>query len=122
MFKTINRKQNRRRVRYRVRKRLHGTADVPRVAIYRSLKHIYAQAIDDDSGKTLASASTCEAAVKSGAGYGGNVEAAKKVGEALGSKLKEVGVKRAIFDRGGFLYHGRIKALADAIRGAGVKF
>ena len=115
---TIDRKKIRRRVRYRIRRKVQGTAERPRLAVFRSAKHIYVQAIDDATGKTLAQASTLEAALK---GNGGNVEAAKKVGTLVAERLKEAGVSNAVFDRGGMVYHGRVAALADSAREAGLK-
>jgi len=121
MLSQIDRKKIRRRVRYRIRKKIAGTAERPRIAVYRSLKHIYAQAIDDDNGRTLAHASTQgPGAVAETAGRG--VEAAKQVGASLADKLKATGVKQVVLDRGGFVYHGRVKALAEALREAGLKF
>jgi len=113
----INRASVRRRIRHRIRRKVTGTERTPRVAVFRSSKHIYAQAIDDLAGKTLASASS-----RASGAYGGNVAAAKTVGEGLAAKLKDAGVERIVFDRGGNLYHGRVKALADAMREAGLKF
>jgi large subunit ribosomal protein L18 len=104
----------------RVRKRVTGTADRPRLAVFRSNKHISAQVIDDVSGRTLASASSVEKDMKSTAG--GNRDAAKKVGQLLGERAKAAGVSKVVFDRGGFLYHGRVAALADAAREAGLEF
>jgi large subunit ribosomal protein L18 len=117
MFNPIDRSKTRRRVRYRIRKKVTGTASMPRVAVFRSTKHIYAQAIDDATGNTLASASSRT----NKDAYGGNVEAAKKVGAGLAEKLKGAGVASVVFDRGGYLYHGRVKALADAMREVGLK-
>ena len=122
MQSQVNRKAMRRRIRHRIRKNVEGTANRPRVAVRRSLKHIYAQAIDDERGQTLAAASSRDPLVKAGVVTGGNIEAAKKVGEAIAGKLKDAGIERIVFDRGGFLYHGRVKALADAIREGGLKF
>lgn len=120
MLKRLDRKAVRQKVRYRIRKGVQGTAERPRLAVYRSLKNIYVQAIDDASGKTLAQASSRDKALR---GEGGaNLESAKKVGSAIAERLKEAGVENVVFDRGGFLYHGRIKALADAAREAGLKF
>jgi large subunit ribosomal protein L18 len=104
----------------RVRKRVTGTADRPRLAVFRSNKHISAQVIDDVSGRTLASASSVEKDMKSTAG--GNRDAAKKVGQLLGERAKAAGVSKVVFDRGGFLYHGRVASLADAAREAGLEF
>jgi large subunit ribosomal protein L18 len=108
----------RRGVHSRIRKKVRGTAERPRLAVFRSLNHIYAQVIDDDHGKTLATASTIE---KSFAGStGGNIEAAKRVGTALAERAKAAGVENVVFDRGGYVYHGRVKALLDATREAGL--
>lgn len=106
----------------RIRKKLRGRAECPRVAVFKSTRHIYAQLIDDDSGATLASASTMDKELKGSDGHGGNQEAAKKVGELLGKRALEKGVRRVVFDRGGYPYHGRVKVLADAARGAGLEF
>ena len=114
----IDRKKIRRRVRYRIRRKVKGTADRPRLAVFRSAKHIYVQAIDDATGKTVAQASTLEGDAK---GNGGNVEAAKKVGTLVAERLKEAGVSSAVFDRGGMVYHGRVAAIADSAREAGLK-
>jgi large subunit ribosomal protein L18 len=122
MQKTIDRDAIRRRIRYRIRKKVTGTADRPRLAIFRSDKHIYAQAIDDGSGQTIAHASTLDADLKGSVKRGGNVDAAKAVGGVIAAKLKGKGIENVVFDRGGYLYHGRIKALADAAREAGLKF
>ena len=104
----------------RVRKRVTGTADRPRLAVFRSNKHISAQVIDDVSGRTLASASSVEKDLKSAAG--GNRDAASKVGQLLGERAKAAGVSKVVFDRGGFLYHGRVAAVAEAARAAGLEF
>jgi large subunit ribosomal protein L18 len=103
---------------HRVRGKIHGTAERPRLSVFRSSKHIYAQLIDDESGATLAAAST---AGKSGK-YGGNVNAAKEVGSKLAEAAKAKGIKLAAFDRGHYRYHGRVKALADAAREGGLQF
>jgi large subunit ribosomal protein L18 len=108
----------RRAVHTRIRKKVRGTAARPRLAIFRSVNHIYAQVIDDDNGVTLASASTTEKDLRGATG--GNVEAARRVGQAIAERLKEKGVTSVVFDRGGFRYHGRVKALADAAREAGL--
>ncbi|QDP38901.1 50S ribosomal protein L18 [Radiobacillus deserti] len=104
----------------RVRKNLFGTAERPRLNVYRSNKHIYAQLIDDESGVTLASASTVDNGLSVEATS--NVEAAQKVGELIATRAQEKGLKNVVFDRGGYLYHGRVKALADAAREAGLEF
>jgi len=103
----------------RVRKRVHGTEDRPRLAIYRSNKYIYAQVIDDVRGRTLAAASSQESALRSD---NLNLAAATKVGEAIASRAKEAGVSAVVFDRGGYKFHGKVKALADAAREAGLEF
>ena len=122
MQKLIDRDATRRRIRYRIRKRLSGSEARPRLAVFRSDKHIYAQVIDDGSGKTVAQASTLDKDLRGTAKRGGNVEAAKAVGTAIAGRLKERGIETVVFDRGGYLYHGRIKALAEAAREAGLKF
>ncbi|MDC3414626.1 50S ribosomal protein L18 [Aquibacillus sp. 3ASR75-11] len=104
----------------RVRKNLFGTAERPRLNVYRSNKHIYAQLIDDINGKTVANASTVDNEVNLEATS--NVEAAQKVGELIANRAKEKGYTNIVFDRGGYLYHGRVKALADAARSAGLEF
>ncbi len=120
MRKPVNRDEVRRRIHTRIRKRLSGTSERPRLAVFRSLNHIYAQVIDDRSGKTLAAASSVQKS--SGVGNGGNVAGAKAIGKLIAEKAVAQGVKEVVFDRGGFLYHGRIKALADAAREAGLVF
>ncbi|MFO0809411.1 MAG: 50S ribosomal protein L18 [Gemmataceae bacterium] len=107
----------RQRKRFRVRKKVQGTAARPRLSVFRSSKHIYAQMIDDESGKTLAAASS----LAKGASYGGNVAAAKAVGAKLAEAAKAAGVTAAAFDRGHYRYHGRIKALAEAVREGGIQ-
>jgi large subunit ribosomal protein L18 len=104
----------------RVRKHVTGTTERPRLAVFRSNKHISAQVIDDVSGRTLASATSVEKDLK--ATTGGNRDAAKKVGQLVGERAKAAGVSKVVFDRGGFLYHGRVAALADAAREAGLEF
>ena len=103
----------------RVRGKISGTAECPRLCVYRSTKHIYAQIIDDVKGVTLASASSLEKGIE---GVGGNVEAAEKVGKAIAEKALKAGIEVVVFDRGGYLYHGRVKALADGARAGGLKF
>jgi len=105
----------------RVRKKIHGTAARPRLAVFRSNKHLSVQVIDDDAGTTLASASTNEAELRS-AGTGSSVEAATKIGELIGERAKAAGIEKVVFDRGGFAYHGRIAAVASAAREAGLEF
>lgn len=108
------------RIHERIRQRIKGTAQRPRVAVFRSLKHISAQVIDDAAGHTLVSASSSEK--KAGVGSGGNVAGAKEIGKLLAQRAKEKGIVKVVFDRGGYAYHGRIKALADAAREAGLEF
>ncbi|MFV0309898.1 MAG: 50S ribosomal protein L18 [Desertimonas sp.] len=105
----------------RVRKKIHGTAERPRLAVHRSNKHLVAQVIDDDAGRTVASASTTEADQRA-AGAGGTVDAATRLGQLVAERAKAAGVGQVVFDRGGFLYHGRIAALAAAARDAGLEF
>lgn len=109
----------RKRVHKRIRRKVAGSTERPRLAVFRSVKHIYAQVIDDTVGHTLAAASSNE---KSGVKSGGNVAGAKAVGKLLAERAKEKGVKSVVFDRGGYLYHGRVKALAEAAREGGLKF
>lgn len=113
-----NRAEVRNAVHSRIRRKVRGTTDRPRLAVYRSLNHIYAQIIDDDKAQTLASASTTEKAL--GAKTGGNVEAAKLVGQAIAERALAAGISSVVFDRGGYLYHGRVRALTDAARAAGL--
>lgn len=110
------------RVHSRIRRKLSGTSERPRLAVFRSNKHIYAQLIDDVEGRTLAAASTRDAQVKGSVSHGGSVEAAKAVGKRIAEKGLEKGLQAAVFDRGGFLYLGRVRALAEAAREAGLKF
>ena len=105
-----------------MRSRVTGTSERPRLNVFRSLKHIYAQAIEDATGKTLASASTLSPELKGSLRYPGNAEAAKKVGELIAKKCLEKGIQKVVFDRSGYLYHGRIKALAEAARAGGLIF
>ncbi len=123
MYTRKDRKESRVAVRRRIREALRGAADRPRLAVFRSLKHIYVQAIDDAAGSTVAAASTmdaeCKAQIK---GQGGNLGAAKVVGAAIAARLLARGVDNVVFDRGGYRYHGRVKALADAARAGGLKF
>ncbi len=118
MITQTKRNAIRQRVHARIRQKLAGTAERPRLNVYRSLNHIYAQVIDDQKGETLASASTLQMKLKTG----GNVAAAKEIGKAVAEKAVAKGIKQVVFDRGGYLYHGRVKALADAAREAGLEF
>ena len=105
-----------------IRVNLSGTSEYPRLAVYRSTKHIYAQIIDDEKHVTLVSASSNDKDLRSELTHGGNIEAAKVVGKSIAEKALKAGIKSIVFDRGGFLYHGRIAALADAAREAGLEF
>jgi large subunit ribosomal protein L18 len=126
MLTKIGKNAKRGHVHERIRKKLQGTPERPRLNVYRSINHIYAQVIDDMTGKTLVSASTAEGKKTSGqkasGGAGGNVAAAKTVGKAIAERAKAKGVTKVVFDRGGYIYHGRVKALADAAREAGLQF
>jgi large subunit ribosomal protein L18 len=115
------RRESRLRRHTRVRKKIYGTAERPRLAVFRSNKHIVLQIIDDEAGRTLAAASTNEAGERAG-GTGGSVAAAARVGTLLAERAKAAGVEKVVFDRGGFAYHGRVAAAADAAREAGLEF
>ena len=117
-----NRRQARLKRQVRVRRKVHGTESRPRLCVFRSAKHIYAQIIEDGTGRTLVAASTMTKADNEGVAYSGNVEAAKAVGAAIAKKALAQNINQVVFDRNGFLYHGRIKALADAAREAGLTF
>ncbi|MDJ0986856.1 MAG: 50S ribosomal protein L18 [Desulfobacterales bacterium] len=120
---TLNPKtQARLKRKKRIRKKLVGSADRPRLCVFRSAKHIYAQVIDDSAGKTLASASSTEKAVREKPESKNKLSNANTVGEIIGKRAMEKGVKQVVFDRNGFLYHGRIKAVSDGARKAGLKF
>ena len=115
----------RRRIQLRQRKRISGSSERPRLSVFRSVSHTYVQVIDDMNGRTIASASTVEPSVKGALpaeAKGGNIAGAKAIGKAIAERLIEKGVKRVVFDRNGFLYHGRVKAIADAAREAGLEF
>ena len=122
MPKIKTKEDARRRRKQRIRKHVFGTPVKPRLAVFRSLNHIYAQAIDDQSGKTILSASSLESEVKGKSKKTGNKETAKFVGELIAQKCKLKGIEAVVFDRSGYIYHGRIKALAEAARAAGLKF
>lgn len=122
MLKQINKEANRKARHARVRKKLSGTPQRPRLNVYKSNANIYAQIIDDVAGVTIVSASTLDKDIKEGLNITSNKEAAKKVGEAIGKKAVDKGIEEVVFDRSGYLYHGRIKELADAAREAGLKF
>ena len=122
----IKTKDDRRvRIQLRQRKRIAGTKERPRLSVFRSVSHIYAQVIDDLTGETLVSASTVETSVKGGldkSARGGNLKGAEAIGKVIAERSIEKGIKRVVFDRSGFLYHGRIRAVADAARKAGLEF
>src|SRR5437667_1395030 len=122
----IKTKDDRRvRIAMRLRKRISGTTERPRLSVFRSVSHIYAQVIDDLSGKTLVSAASTEPSLKGAFAKsvrGGNLKGAEAIGKAIAERSIEKGIKRVVFDRGGFLYHGRIRAVADAARKAGLEF
>jgi large subunit ribosomal protein L18 len=105
-----------------LRKKVTGTSDRPRLCVFRSARHIYAQVVDDTRRVTIVASSSLDKEMKDHAGYPGNVEAAKKVGEIISKRAQEKGIKQVVFDRGGYLYHGRVKALADGAREAGLDF
>lgn len=120
MITPINRGRIRKRIHQRIRKRVSGSAVRPRLSVFRSLNHIYAQLIDDHQGRTLAAASSTqkEAGVKNG----GNIAGARAVGKLIAERALQLGIRQVVFDRGGYLYHGRVKALAEAAREAGLEF
>ena len=120
MIPNSSKDKTRRKIHERLRNRLTGSTERPRLNVYRSLNHIYVQVIDDSEGKTIVAAST--AGKKSGKKSGGNVASAKEIGRTIAERAKEKGIKKVVFDRGGYLYHGRIKALAEAAREAGLEF
>jgi large subunit ribosomal protein L18 len=121
MYTKTAKNEIRQRIHDRIRKKMSGTPERPRLSVYRSVNHIYAQIIDDSNGVTVASASTVEGE-KANKTTGGNVASAKEVGKRIAEKAKQKGITKVVFDRGGYLYHGRIKALADAAREAGLQF
>ena len=118
----LSKDAHRRRIHARVRTRLSGTPERPRLNVYRSAAHIYVQVIDDRSGRTIVSASSVDKETKKGLKGGGNIASAKAVGKIIADRAKAAGVTQVVFDRGGYKYHGRVKALADAAREAGLKF
>ena len=118
----LSKDQQRRRVHARVRTRVTGTPERPRLNVYRSVGHIYAQVIDDRGGRTIVSASSVDKETKKGLKGGGNIASAKAVGKIIADRAKAAGVSKVVFDRGGYKYHGRVKALADAAREAGLQF
>ena len=121
MLRRVTKNEKRGHVHDRIRKKMQGTAERPRLNVYRSLNHIYVQVIDDLHGTTLVSASTAEGK-KENRSTGGNVASAKAVGKVIAERAKAKGVTKVVFDRGGYIYHGRVKALADAAREGGLQF
>src|SRR5579862_1233300 len=122
MIRKISKNEIRERVHVRIRKKLKGTTERPRLTVFRSTAHIYAQVIDDTKGVTLVAASSTEKSDIAKWGAGGNVAAAKAIGKRVAERAKENGINKVVFDRGGYIYHGRVKALADAAREAGLEF
>ena len=122
MITQIDRSTERRRIHKRIRQKISGNVNRPRLCIYRSSKYIYAQIIDDSKGTTLVAASTAEKTVLGDLKQGGNIQASKLVGKTIAERAKAKGIEAVVFDRGGYLYHGRIKAVAEAARESGLKF
>ena len=120
MIRKISKDEVRRKIHRRIRRKVRGTSQRPRLAVFRSLKNIYAQVIDDTAGRTLAAASSAEKGAP--VAGGGNVAGARQVGKLIAERAKERGLVKVVFDRGGYLYHGRVKALAEAAREAGLEF
>ncbi|HEX68291.1 50S ribosomal protein L18 [Candidatus Calescamantes bacterium] len=118
----LTKEERRKRRHRRVRKKVYGTAERPRLCVFRSLKHIYAQIINDDEGRVLVAASSLSPEFKATGKKGGNVEGAREVGRIIGRKALEKGIEKVVFDRAGYKYHGRVKALAEGAREAGLKF
>jgi large subunit ribosomal protein L18 len=122
LVRKLSRNAQRQRIHLRVRRKVAGTPERPRLCVYRSLGHIYAQVIDDRAGRTLASASSLDKETRKRLKGGGNVAAAKVVGKAIAERARAAGIEQVVFDRAGYKYHGRIQALAEAAREAGLKF
>ncbi len=122
MVRKISKNEIRERVHVRIRKKMQGTTERPRLSVFRSTAHIYAQVIDDSKGVTIVAASSTEKADGSKKSAGGNIAAAKEIGKRVAERAKENGITKVVFDRGGYIYHGRVKALADAAREAGLEF
>lgn len=122
MLKQTSKDNVRRRIHRRMRTRMTGNTQRPRLNVFRSLNHIYAQIVDDSNGQTLVAASSRDKEVRGSVKNGGNVAAAKSVGKVLATRAKGAGINRVIFDRGGYAYHGRVQALADTAREAGLEF
>jgi large subunit ribosomal protein L18 len=122
MAKHLSKNDTRERIHIRIRKKVRGTQERPRLCVYRSLNHIYAQIVNDDQRVTLVSASSLDKAVRAKSQSGGNVAGAKVVGEEIARRAKAKGIESVVYDRGGYRYHGRVKTLAEAAREAGLKF
>jgi large subunit ribosomal protein L18 len=122
MISPIDRSRERHRIHKRIREKITGTPNRPRLCVYRSSKYLYAQIVDDSQGKTLAAASTAEKSILGDLKNAGNIQASKLVGKAIAERAKAKGIESVVFDRGGYLYHGRIKAIAEAARESGLKF
>lgn len=122
MLRLASKNAMRQRIHLRIRTRVRGRPQVPRLSVYRSLSHIYAQIIDDTRGHTLVAASTFDKEVRKTLKSGGNVAAARTVGQVLAARAKAAGISRVVFDRGGYAYHGRVKSLAEAARKGGLQF
>lgn len=122
MLRKDNKNAARQKRHYRMRRKVVGTAERPRLNVFRSLSNIYAQIIDDVSGTTLVAANTMDKEIRESVEYGGNIEAAKVVGEAIAKRALAKGIKQVVFDRGGYIYHGRVAQLAQAAREAGLEF
>ncbi len=122
MKKAEDRTESRRRVRVRIREKVRGSGERPRLAVFKSGRHIYAQVIDDATGHTVAHASSLDADLKKQGKAGANVATAERVGELVATRAREKGVARVVFDRGGYIYHGKVRALADAARKGGLEF
>ncbi len=118
----LSRVEHRRRIHVRMRKRVVGTSERPRLCVHRSSRHVRAQVIDDGTGRTIVSASSLDKEVRASIKGGGNIAASKVVGKAIAERAKAIGVEQVVFDRGGYQYHGRVQALAEAAREAGLKF
>jgi large subunit ribosomal protein L18 len=118
----VDRASVRKRIHRRIRVKISGTAERPRLCVRRTLKHVYLQAVDDQSGNTVCAASTLEQEFRSKMARGGNIAAARVLGELMAQRLKEKGIERVVFDRGGKLYHGRVQAVAEAARKQGLQF
>ena len=122
MITPVDRANERQRIHRRIREKVEGSANRPRLCVYRSLKYTYAQIVDDAQGKTLVAASTAEKDVRTTLKQTGNIEASKVVGKMIAERARAKGIEAVVFDRGGYLYHGRIKAIAEAARESGLKF